>query len=51
MKIRILSLAASDLAAGRDFYEQQQSGLGQYFLVELWAVHAGNSCLLRGWPI
>jgi len=37
MKIRILSLAASDLAAGRDFYEQQQSGLGHYFLDTLFS--------------
>lgn len=37
MKIQILSVAASDLAAGRDFYEQQQSGLGQYFLDTLFS--------------
>lgn len=37
MKIQILSLAASDLAAGRDFYEQQQAGLGQYFLDTLFS--------------
>jgi plasmid stabilization system protein ParE len=37
MRIRILSFAASDLAAGRDFYEQQQSGLGQYFLDTLFS--------------
>jgi hypothetical protein len=37
MRIRILSFAASDLAAGSDFYEQQQSGLGQYFLDTLFS--------------
>jgi plasmid stabilization system protein ParE len=47
MKLRILSLAASDLEAGRDFYEQQQPGLGQYFLdtlfsdIEALLLHAG----------
>lgn len=47
MKLQILSLAASDLAAGKDFYEQQQSGLGQYFLdtlfsdIEALLLHAG----------
>jgi plasmid stabilization system protein ParE len=47
MKLRILSLATSDLEAGRDFYERQQSGLGQYFLdtlfsdIEALLLHAG----------
>jgi hypothetical protein len=29
MKIRILSLATQDLAAGRDFFSHQQSDLGE----------------------
>lgn len=47
MKIRILSLAVSDLEAGRDFYEHQQAGLGTYFLdtlysdIEALLLHAG----------
>lgn len=35
MKIRVLSSAFNDLAAGRDFYEQQGVGLGGYFLDSL----------------
>lgn len=47
MKIRILSLAVEDLDRGRIFYEQQQSGLGDYFLDALFSdidalmLHAG----------
>lgn len=47
MNIRILSLAVQDLAAGRDFYEAQQAGLGIYFLDALFSdidsllLHAG----------
>jgi plasmid stabilization system protein ParE len=47
MKLRILSLAVGDLEAGRDFYELQQAGLGQYFLdtlfsdIEALLLHAG----------
>lgn len=47
MKIRILGLAVADLAAGRDFYEAQQAGLGVYFLDSLFSdidslvLHAG----------
>lgn len=37
MKIRILTLAFDDLQAGRDFYEQQQPGLGAYFLDTLFS--------------
>jgi hypothetical protein len=32
MKIRLLSSAFNDLAKGRDFYEEQGEGLGNYFL-------------------
>ncbi len=32
MKIRILSAASRDLLLGERFYEQQQEGLGTYFL-------------------
>lgn len=37
MNIRILGLAVSDLEAGRDFYERQQSNLGTYFLDTLFS--------------
>lgn len=36
-KIRILDLAVQDLAYGRDFYEIQQEGIGDYFLDSLFA--------------
>src|SRR6185437_3286920 len=32
MKIKILGSAFQDLADGRDFYERQDEGLGNYFL-------------------
>lgn len=31
MKIRILESAVADLAAGRDFYDRQEIGVGDYF--------------------
>lgn len=31
MRIRILESAITDLAAGRDFYERQETGVGDYF--------------------
>jgi len=31
MRIRILGSAIADLAVGRDFYDQQESGVGDYF--------------------
>ncbi len=31
MKINILESAVADLAAGRDFYERQEIGVGDYF--------------------
>ncbi len=31
MKLRILSSALQDLKAGRDFYERQAPGMGNYF--------------------
>ena len=37
MKIRILSSAFHDLALGRDFYERQGEGLGNYFLDSLFS--------------
>jgi plasmid stabilization system protein ParE len=36
-QIRILSLAVQDLERGRDFYERQQAGIGDYFLDSLFA--------------
>lgn len=35
MKIRILTSARNDLADGRNFYEQQGEGIGDYFLDSL----------------
>ncbi len=37
MKIEILSLAMQDIAAGQQFYERQQDGLGIYFLDALFS--------------
>jgi len=37
LKLRILSLAVEDLDAGRQFYEGQQEGLGEYFLDSLFS--------------
>ena len=37
MKIRILSLAIQDIESGQRFYEQQQEGLGVYFLDALFS--------------
>jgi len=37
MKIQILDLAIQDLQGGRDFYEKQQQGLGDYFLDSIFA--------------
>ncbi|MGC3987610.1 MAG: hypothetical protein QM777_24405 [Pseudorhodoferax sp.] len=36
-RIRVLDLAVQDLAQGRDFYEAQQEGLGEYFLDSLFS--------------
>ncbi|WP_269747882.1 hypothetical protein [Methylomonas lenta] len=33
MKIRVLRTAMDDLAAGRLFYDKQQEGVGDYFLI------------------
>ena len=47
MKIEILDLAIEDLIDGFHFYEDKQTGLGAYFLTNLYAdieslhVHAG----------
>lgn len=35
MKIEILSIALVDIQSGQHFYEQQQEGLGVYFLDSL----------------
>ena len=46
-KIRLLDLASQDLMDGFNFYEQQESGLGGYFLDSLFSdidsllIHAG----------
>jgi plasmid stabilization system protein ParE len=37
MKVQILPSATEDLEHGRDFYDQQGEGLGQYFLDSLFA--------------
>jgi plasmid stabilization system protein ParE len=37
MKIRILSSAMSDLMEGRQFYEKQGEGLGEYFFDSLFS--------------
>lgn len=37
MKIQLLKSAFDDLARGRDFYEQQAAGVGQYFLDSLFS--------------
>ncbi len=37
MKIEILSSAVSDLAEGRQFYEEQSEGLGEYFFDSLFS--------------
>lgn len=37
MKVRILRSALEDLAAGRQFYDQQQLGIGRYFFESLFA--------------
>jgi plasmid stabilization system protein ParE len=47
MKVRLLRSAFDDLAAGRDFYDRQQEGVGDYFFDSLFseidslALHAG----------
>jgi len=37
VKIRVLSSAFNDLADGRDFYERQGEGVGEYFMDSLFA--------------
>ena len=37
MKIKLLQSAFDDLARGRDFYEWQADGIGQYFLDSLFS--------------
>jgi plasmid stabilization system protein ParE len=47
VKIRILTSARKDLADGRDFYDRQAEGVGDYFLdslfsdIESLVLHAG----------
>jgi hypothetical protein len=35
MKVRILRPSLEDLAAGREFYDRQESGVGSYFFDSL----------------
>jgi plasmid stabilization system protein ParE len=37
MNLRILASALNDLADGRDFYERQGAGMGEYFLDSLFS--------------
>jgi plasmid stabilization system protein ParE len=37
MKVRILTSAVDDLAAGREFYERQGEGVGAYFFDSLFS--------------
>lgn len=37
MKLRILTSAVNDLAAGREFYDRQGEGLGDYFFDSVFA--------------
>ena len=37
MNLRLLASAFNDLADGRDFYERQGAGLGEYFLDSLFS--------------
>lgn len=37
MKIRVLRSALEDLASGREFYNQQQQGVGDYFFNSLFS--------------
>ncbi len=37
MKIEVLSIALVDIQSGQNFYEQQQEGLGAYFLDSLFS--------------
>jgi plasmid stabilization system protein ParE len=37
MKVRVLRPALEDLAAGRQFYDRQQEGIGGYFFDSLFA--------------
>lgn len=37
MKVRILTSALGDLAAGREFYDRQGEGLGEYFFDSVFA--------------
>ena len=54
MKIEILSSAMSDLAEGRQFYEEQRVGLGEYFFDSLFSdidsltLYAGIHPILYG---
>jgi hypothetical protein len=37
MRVRIIGLAEQDLLRGYDFYDQQQEGVGSYFLDSLYS--------------
>lgn len=55
MKLRVLSLAETDLLAGFQFYERQSPGAGSYFLDALYSdieslrLYAGIHCRLFGY--
>ena len=55
MKIEILSSAVSDLIEGRQFYEEQGEGLGEYFFDSLFsdidslALYAGIHPIFYGY--
>lgn len=37
MKVRVLTSALNDLSAGREFYEKQAEGIGEYFFDSVFA--------------
>ena len=55
MKVRVLRPALEDLAAGRQFYDRQQEGVGGYFFDSLFAeidslvLYAGIHCIQFGY--
>jgi hypothetical protein len=59
MKVRVLRPALEDLANGREFYNQQQEGVGEYFFDSLFSeidslvlyagIHESNSGIIACW--
>src|SRR5260221_9316721 len=47
MKVRVLRPALEDLASGREFYERQQEGVGDYFFDSLFS-EIGSLVLYAG---